>query len=155
MNLINMISCREHAWSLLLLLLTSESCGAWEIGGSFIVSLLPGARDRCSSCLVLPHFSRVACLSPRKQDISSHLPDPMAAARLSAASPKASEELCHRSTSMMLSQTNFLLHLTSFPTSTYQPARAADWAKLYGQTGSSWGQGAVLLKGAAGWWCFL
>lgn len=72
MNLINMISCRERAWSLLLLLLTSESCGAWETQGSFIVLLLPGTHDCRSSCLVLPGIS---LLSPGKQDIGSHLPD--------------------------------------------------------------------------------
>lgn len=57
MNLINMISCRERAWSLLLLLLTSESCGALETRGSFIVLLLPGMHDCRSSCLVLPSIS--------------------------------------------------------------------------------------------------
>lgn len=45
---------------------------------------LPGATRR---------FSWAARLPRRKQDISSHLPDPRAGGRLPAASPKASEEL--------------------------------------------------------------
>lgn len=46
----------------------------------------------------------------------------------------------------------------TFPTSALralQPARAAGWPKLHGQTGSRWVQGEALLKGAVGWWCFL
>lgn len=122
MNLINMISCRERAWSLPLLLLTSESCGAWETGGSFIVSLLPGARDCRSSCLVLPgpSLKRPAChrenrtsvLTSRTQRPGEGFPLPL---------PKPQKNFfTETSAGMMFSQTNFFITPEAFPSATWQ-----------------------------------
>lgn len=107
MNLINTISCRERACSLLLLLLTSESCRAWETGGSFIVSLLPGARDAAAAAWCWPSHP------PVTKGKGHHFPPP---APHSFPLPLSEPPRTFTSAGTTFPQTNFLLHL-KFPVS--------------------------------------
>ena len=129
-----------------------------ETRGSFIVSLLPGARDRRSSCLVLPSPSLEppACHQENRTSVLTSW-----ARRLREASrcfSQSSRRTFSRKPAPAWCFPRLIFYYTwIFPVShltALQSARATNWAKLCGQTGCTWAQGEEPLKGAAVCWCF-